>query len=145
VDDVLSLLDKMTMAASIEGRVPMLDHRFVEFCYMIPEKVKFRNRELKGLIKSALSDILPDKILHLQKSGFAGPTIYWINRYLKESMYKHLIENPLPFYSEHLNIDVIKDVLDCRERYWRYLQTIFSLYIFSLWYKRHILRMEIII
>jgi len=145
VGDVLSLLDKMTMAVSLEGRVPMLDHRVAEFCYSVPDSVKFRNGKLKGLLKSTLQGVLPDELLHLPKMGFAGPTRYWIEKHLIKSMFEHLVHNPLPFYCEYLNIGIIKETLLHRERYWRFLPTLFSLYIFSLWYRKHIMREDIVI
>jgi asparagine synthase (glutamine-hydrolysing) len=143
VGDVLSLLDKMTMAVSLEGRVPMLDHRVVEFCYSVPDSVKFRNGKLKGLLKSTLQGVLPDEIMHLPKSGFAGPIRYWIENHLIKSMFDHLIDSPLPFYREYLNIGIIKETLLHKERYWRFLPTIFSLYIFNLWYRKHIEGQEV--
>jgi len=143
VGDVLSLLDKMTMAVSLEGRVPMLDHRVVEFCYSVPDSVKFRNGKLKGLLKSTLQGVLPDEIMHLPKSGFAGPIRHWIEKHLIKSMFEHLIEDPLPFYREYLNIGIIKETLLHRERYRRFLPTLFSLYIFSLWYRKHIEGQEV--
>jgi len=143
VGDVLSLLDKMTMAVSLEGRVPMLDHRVVELCYSVPDSVKFRNGKLKGLLKSTLQGVLPDEIMHLPKSGFAGPIRYWIEEHLIKSMCEHLIEDPLPFYREYLNIGIIKETLIHRKRYWRFLPTLFSLYIFGLWYRKHIEGQEV--
>jgi asparagine synthase (glutamine-hydrolysing) len=145
VGDVLSLLDKMTMAVSLEGRVPMLDHRVVELCYSVPDSVKFRNGKLKGLLKSTLQGVLPDEIMHLPKSGFAGPIRYWIEKHLIKSMFEHLIEDPLPFYREYLNIDIIKETLLHKEQYRRFLPTLFSLYIFNLWYRKHIMGEGIVI
>jgi len=138
VGDVLSLLDKTTMAASLEGRVPLLDHRIVEMCFEIPDKIKFRNGQLKGVLRDTLKDIIPYEILHLPKAGFAGPLNHWINRSLKESMYEHLIESPISFYQEYLYMEVIKSALDNIEKNWRCSGTLFALYIFSLWYKVHI-------
>jgi hypothetical protein len=105
--------------------------------------VKFRNGKLKGLLKSTLQGVLPDEILHLPKSGFAGPIRYWIEKYLIKIMFEHLIDNPLPFYREYLNVGIIKEALLHRERYWRFLPTLFSLYIFSLWYRKHIEGQEV--
>jgi asparagine synthase (glutamine-hydrolysing) len=138
VGDVLSLLDKTTMAASLEGRVPLLDHRIVEMCFEIPDKIKFRNGQLKGVLRDTLKDIIPYEILHLPKAGFAGPLNHWINRSLKESMYEHLVESPISFYQEYLHMEVIKSALDNIEKNWKCSGTLFALYIFSLWYKVHI-------
>lgn len=145
VGDILSLLDKMTMAVSLEGRVPLLDHRIVEMSFKIPDKIKFKDNRLKGLLRDTLKGIVPDEILNLPKAGFAGPTKYWINNSLKKTMYKHLIENPIPFYKEYFNLEIAKKALDNNDKYWRYSQTLFSLYIFSLWYRKHIEGHEVIL
>ena len=121
----------------------MLDHRVVEFCYSVPDSVKFRNGKLKGLLKSTLQGVLPDEILHLPKSGFAGPLNHWINSSLKDSMYKHLIENPIPFYQEHLYIERIKSALDNTGKNWRCSGILFALYVFNLWYRKHIEGQEV--
>ena len=107
--------------------------------------MKFRNGKLKGLLKSTLQGVLPDELLHLPKSGFAGPIRYWIEKHLIKSIFEQLVHNPLPFYCEYLNIGIIKETLLHRERYWRFLPTIFALYIFSLWYRKHIMREDIVI
>jgi len=145
VGDILSLLDKMTMAVSIEGRVPLLDHRLVETCFQIPDSIKFLNGQLKGFFKTILKDMLPDEIINLPKAGFAGPTRHWINNSLKESMHRHLIGSPISFYKEYFDMDAIKHALKDSDKNWRYSTTLFSLYIFCLWYKRHIEGQKIVL
>jgi hypothetical protein len=105
--------------------------------------VKFRNGKLKGLLKSTLQGVLPDEIMNLPKSGFAGPIRYWTEKYLIKSMFECLVHNPSPFYREYLNIGIIKETLLHKERYRRFLPTLFSLYIFNLWYRKHIEGQEV--
>lgn len=136
--DILSLLDKMTMAVSLEGRVPFLDHRLVELCFQIPASVKFMNGRLKGLLKTALKDILPQELFNLPKAGFGGPTKYWVHRSLNASMKRHLSESPIAFYEEYLNLDAAKNALANTGKYGAFSETLFSLYIFSLWHQKHI-------
>ncbi len=143
--DVLSLLDKMTMAVSLEGRVPLLDHRIVETCFRIPDRIKCKNGQLKGFFKDIMKNILPPEIFHLPKAGFSGPTHYWVNNSLRRSMYKHLVENPIPFYQEYLQKGAIKYALDTSNKHWFYSETLFSLYIFSLWYQKHVEGKEIVV
>ncbi len=145
VNDVLALLDKMAMAVSLEGRVPLLDHRVVEMCFRIPDSIKFKNGTLKWLLKNTLKDILPPEIHNLPKAGFAGPTWFWVNNLLKDSMRKCLVNNPITFFKENLNISVLKEALDNAKLTRLYSETLFSLYIFSLWYKRHVDGEEIVI
>lgn len=138
VCDVLSLLDKMTMAVSLEGRVPLLDHRIVELCFKIPDRLKFKDGRLKGFFKESLKNILPGEIMDLPKAGFAGPTNFWANNVLKESMQRHLINEPTNFYKEHLDQAVLKQAVNLTGKSPAYAETLFSLYIFDLWYRKHI-------
>lgn len=78
-DDLLMLLDKMTMAASMEGRVPLLDHRFVEWCFTIPGDWKIHGRETKSLLKSWCRGVLPDYIIDRPKMGFGAPVDAWMS------------------------------------------------------------------
>ncbi len=75
---LLMRVDKMGMGASLEGRVPFLDHRFVELAMSIPTSVKTRNRELKHILKKAVRGVIPDEIIDRKKQGFAVPVNEWI-------------------------------------------------------------------
>jgi len=77
-DDLLLLTDKMTMATSLECRVPLLDHELVELAARIPAKVKVAGGELKHLMKKTLEGILPREILYRSKRGFGAPMGAWL-------------------------------------------------------------------
>ena len=77
-DDLLMLTDKMSMAVSLECRVPLLDHELVELAASMPESIKMRGGTLKYAMKKALSGILPDEILHRPKRGFGTPMGAWL-------------------------------------------------------------------
>jgi asparagine synthase (glutamine-hydrolysing) len=83
-DDLLRLTDKMTMATSLECRVPLLDHELVGLAAMIPARVKVAHGELKALLKQALVDVLPREILHRTKRGFGAPIGAWLKGALSE-------------------------------------------------------------
>ena len=89
-DDLLLLTDKMSMAVSLECRVPLLDHELVELAASIPEAAKIRGGQLKYLMKKALSPMLPDDILHRQKRGFGTPMGAWLKRELAPVL-RHLL------------------------------------------------------
>jgi asparagine synthase (glutamine-hydrolysing) len=82
-DDLLLLTDRMTMATSLECRVPWLDHRLVELAGRMPSRYKVRGRELKYILKRALSNLLPADILYRQKRGFGAPFGAWLKRELR--------------------------------------------------------------
>lgn len=81
-DDLLMLTDKMSMAVSLECRVPLLDHELVELAARMPENIKIKHGKLKYILKAALSDVLPEDILHRKKRGFGTPMGAWLKREL---------------------------------------------------------------
>jgi asparagine synthase (glutamine-hydrolysing) len=76
-DDLLLLTDKMSMAVSLECRVPLLDHELFELAASIPQDVKLRGGRLKHVLKAALADVLPGDILERKKRGFGTPMGAW--------------------------------------------------------------------
>ena len=70
---LLMRVDKMSMAVSLEARVPFLDHKFVELSMSIPQEAKTRNRELKHILKKAVRGLIPDDIIDRKKQGFGVP------------------------------------------------------------------------
>jgi asparagine synthase (glutamine-hydrolysing) len=81
-EGLLLLTDKMTMACSIECRVPFLDHKLVELAATIPAASKLPNGRLKAVLKGALRGVLPDSILERRKRGFGAPVGSWLKREL---------------------------------------------------------------
>ena len=88
--NILEYTDKTSMATSLEARVPFLDHKLVEFLATVPFKYKIRRFELKYLLKKAMEDILPKKIIKRKKMGFNPPTGIWINQDWKELVDEYL-------------------------------------------------------
>jgi len=82
-DDLLQLTDKMSMASSLECRVPFLDHELVEFAARIPAKLKVNRLTLKYILKKAMNPLLPAEILNRNKRGFGAPVGSWLRRDLR--------------------------------------------------------------
>jgi asparagine synthase (glutamine-hydrolysing) len=76
-DDLLLKADKMTMTASVELRVPFLDHEIVEFVSSLPANYKIRNGEGKFILKKVMEGLLPQEIIYRKKMGFTVPTERW--------------------------------------------------------------------
>ena len=74
---LLMRVDKMTMASSVEARVPFLDHELVEFAFALPDRVKVRDGEGKWLLKKAVEGLLPDDVIYRPKQGFGAPVSEW--------------------------------------------------------------------
>jgi asparagine synthase (glutamine-hydrolysing) len=85
-DDLLMLTDKMSMATSLECRVPLLDHELVELAARMPEDVKIRGGKLKYVMKKAMSGVLPREILERKKRGFGTPMGAWLKQDLAPLM-----------------------------------------------------------
>jgi asparagine synthase (glutamine-hydrolysing) len=83
-DDLLMLTDRMSMAASLECRVPLLDDRLLELSYRMPSSMKVRNTKLKYAMKEALRGLLPDDIIDRKKRGFGAPIGGWFKKELSD-------------------------------------------------------------
>jgi len=83
-DDLLIKMDVATMAHSLEGRSPLLDHKLMEFMARVPAELKLRDSVTKYLLKSALRGVLPDAVLDRPKMGFGVPLGGWLRNSLRE-------------------------------------------------------------
>jgi asparagine synthase (glutamine-hydrolysing) len=91
-DDILVKVDRMSMAVSLEVRVPFLDHRIVELAFTLPPGQKIRGFHTKYMLKKTMSDLLPEAILHRDKQGFSIPIKNWIRGPLRPMMTDLLAE-----------------------------------------------------
>lgn len=89
-DDLLMKKDKMGMAASIEARVPFLDHRLVEFAFNLPSKYKVNRFRTKYLLKKSMNGLLPEEIIKRKKKGFPTPISGWLKNELNDLTYDTL-------------------------------------------------------
>ncbi len=100
-DSVLMKVDRMSMASSLEIRVPLLDHVLVEFMATLPGDWKLKNMTTKYIFRAALEGLLPDKVVHRGKQGYSLPV-------------KHLLRGELKSYMENLINDstLIRENMD---------------------------------
>ena len=90
--DILTKVDRMSMAVSLEARAPLLDHKLIEFVARIPAALKLHNGETKHIFKRAIADFVPASILHRAKQGFGVPIQQWINERLRTQMHDTLTD-----------------------------------------------------
>jgi asparagine synthase (glutamine-hydrolysing) len=104
----------MTMATSLECRVPLLDHELVELAARMPQDVKIRGGRLKHTLKEALVDVLPDDILNRPKRGFGMPMGAWLKRSLRP-MLSHLLSDRAVARRGWFEIDQVRAVIASHE------------------------------
>ena len=93
LDDLLVKMDIATMANSLEGRSPFLDHKMMEFCASMPSNMKIKGTKLKYILKKSLSKALPKEILSRGKMGFGVPLDSWFRKELKDYSYGILMSD----------------------------------------------------
>ena len=136
-DESLIRSDKMTMAFGLEERVPILDHRLVEFAFKIPTRYKIKGRKSwKWVFKEAMKDYLPLHLLGEKKRGWFPPASLWLRTGLKNFAYQILSPSYIPETKEYFNFPQIKKILDRHISAKKYnLNIIWSLLTFQIWYK----------
>jgi asparagine synthase (glutamine-hydrolysing) len=91
--DILTKVDRMSMATSLEVRVPMLDHEFVEWVAALPVDWKFRNGTRKYILKKLAERLgIPNELLHRRKQGFQLPLVDWMRSEMKDQFLRVLLE-----------------------------------------------------
>jgi asparagine synthase (glutamine-hydrolysing) len=126
--ELLMKQDQMSMAASIESRVPFLDHSLVEFTASIPAKYATKGLEGKCILKAAVEDLLPHSIVHRKKMGFPTPWDYWLAGPQLEDL-ERLLTEPRTLQRGLFNGEMVKRIFaehragarDNGNRIWRLL------------------------
>lgn len=138
-DNILEYTDRTSMAVSLEARVPLLDHRIVEFAYRIPWSYKMRRGRAKAILKDAFADRLPADLLDAPKRGFCPPIAAWM-------------AGPLDAYFDRVMTrkEVVKQGVFSWEEIQRLRQQhkartrdngmeLFGILMFDVWHRRYIL------
>ncbi len=138
--DILTKVDRASMAASLEVRVPFLNWSFAEYVAEIPHELKLRGLKSKFVLKKAMAGLLPHEIVNRPKKGFNVPVGYWINGSLKELIRDQLSPEKLkregffePSYVEKLLREHTEGVRDHRKLLW-------TLLVFELWQEKYLRR-----
>jgi asparagine synthase (glutamine-hydrolysing) len=133
--DILTKVDRMSMAASLEARVPLLDHKLIEFVARIPPSLKMRGFETKHIFKQAVRGLVPDEILDRPKQGFGVPIQRWINDELRERVRGTLAE-PRTLQRGYFEPSYVRRLVDEHARGRRDHSTaLWALFMFELWHR----------
>jgi asparagine synthase (glutamine-hydrolysing) len=130
LDDNLVKVDRMTMANSLEARVPLLDHELLERVALIPPRVKSRGLETKRLLRRAVRDLLPSQIRKGKKKGFTPPLPFWIRNELRGLLLEYFAEERLRatgFLNEEYCVELLNQHFRGEKDNNRQIWTIFAL------------------
>ncbi len=134
-DNLLMKGDKMTMAASLEARMPLLDHQLIEYAATIPSSLKIKSFKAKYLLKHAFADFLPSPILTRKKMGFNVPTGAWFREGQRELITNLLCSERLysrGYFNPEFISHMVRDHLEGRTNYQAQIFTLASL---ELWFR----------
>ena len=136
VDDILTKVDRSSMAHSLEVRVPLLDHEVMEYAACIPAAYKLRHGEGKYIFKKSLGGLLPVNILYRPKMGFSIPLAQWLRGDLKSTFEERILAKDA-YIGNFYNLDVIQRWWGHHQRGMRdYAPYLWALLILECWCQR---------
>jgi asparagine synthase (glutamine-hydrolysing) len=142
-DDILVKADRMSMANSLEARVPFLDHRVVEFAASLPSSLKIRGLTKKYILRQVMSHRLPAKVLRGKKRGFNVPIPVWLQGELRPLVHEILSPKRLEEVALFKPEVVSAMIRDHEEKRTDYSRNIWGLLIFMIWHEEYIRRPQV--
>jgi asparagine synthase (glutamine-hydrolysing) len=136
-DNLLERADRMTMAASIEARVPFLDHELAAFVSSLPDAFRVRGLHNKWVLREAGKQLLPECILTRPKVGFRVPVNEWFRGEMREYLLDHLQSGSSltrPYYDARVLDQVLDEHLNGRQNHEKLLWTLLNL---EIWHRQY--------
>ena len=136
-DNLLERGDRMTMAASIEGRVPFLDHKLAEYVSGLPDEYRVRGLRTKWILREAARKLLPRRILERPKVGFRVPVNEWFRGPMRDFVSDHLLSKgslTRRYYDPPVLDRVVSEHLQGRQNHEKLLWTLLNL---EIWHRRY--------
>jgi asparagine synthase (glutamine-hydrolysing) len=109
-NDMLTKVDMMSMANSLEVRVPFLDHDLVDFVFSLPDSFKIDQKQRKKILKDAFKNMLPPELYHRPKQGFEVPLLGWFRTELKNKILDHWLNDDFIREQGLFNAEVINNL-----------------------------------
>jgi len=136
--DILTKVDRMSMASSLEARSPLLDHELIEYVTRIPSSMKIKGSDTKHIFKRAISGFVPRDILYREKQGFGVPIGDWINLQLKDRIHGDLSDRR-SLERGYFDQKYVSLLLDEHRRERRdHSHALWTLWVLELWHRRYI-------
>jgi len=136
-DDLLIKADKMTMANSVELRVPLLDHKILEFAAALPQNFKVRGFTTKYIAKKTLRGVVPRKILRRERNGFPVPYERWLRQDLRDWV-RHLLLDAKTTARGYFQKSAVERMLSANIALGDYSKEIFNLTVLELWHRQFV-------
>jgi len=134
-DDLLVKADKMTMATSVELRVPLLDFQVLEFAASLPPHFKVSGWSTKRILKAALKDFVPPEVLKRKKAGFPVPYDRWLRTDLKEFVWDTVLSQGSQLY-DYFCKSAVQNLFERNQEGENFSKEIFSLVVLELWHRQ---------
>ena len=131
-DDLLLKADKMTMATSVELRVPLLDFRVLEFGASLPPRFKVCGWSTKRILKAALQESIPREIIKRKKAGFPVPYDEWLRKEMKDFVFDTILDQNAALWS-YFSRNKATQLLETHQKAGDCSKEVFSLLVFKLW------------
>lgn len=138
-DEVLAKTDRASMKYSLEVRCPLLDYRFVEQSFRIPQSLKYHNRNKKYILKKLTYKYVPQELLDRPKMGFGVPLRKWLRTVLKEEISRYADKQILKIQDIFVP-EAVERLIQKQQKSDKimYSSMLWSFYMFQLWYQRYI-------
>lgn len=136
-DDLLVKADKMTMANSVELRVPLLDHKILEFAAGLPSSFKLNGFNTKHILKETFKNLVPKEIINRPKTGLPVPYGSWMRKQLRKMVEETLLDQK-SIERGYFNRNGIEKILSVNLKEGKYDKEVFSLLILELWHREFI-------
>jgi asparagine synthase (glutamine-hydrolysing) len=135
-DDILTKQDKMSMASSIEGRVPFMDHELVEYALRLPPKLKIRGGVCKYILRKYAEGVLPVEVTSRRKQPFYVP----LERYFEHADFQEVLRDTLSEKAVRergiVRPEAVAELLASMDRgEFMYVKQVFSLVVLELWFR----------
>jgi asparagine synthase (glutamine-hydrolysing) len=132
-ENILTKVDRMSMAASIEARVPLLDYRIVEFAVNLPAAFKLQRGRTKIILREAMRDRLPALVLNKPKQGFSIPLKHWLRGPLR-SLMRDLLAEPCVRQRGYFKPQTVSRWMAEHEQgHYNHSHRLWALMVFELW------------
>lgn len=136
-DNLLERGDRMTMAASLEARMPFMDHKLADFISKLPDNCRVRGMTTKWILREAMKPILPYEIIYRPKVGFRVPVNEWFQHSMRDYLYDHLTgpgSLTAAYYKKNALLKVLDEHSSGRQNHEKLLWCLLNL---ELWHKKY--------